>query len=177
METTKIFVLSMLCIASLLFTGCSDDDGDELNSRVPIEVNMTLVDENGNNLLNDSKIVAVRENVSINERGKFYYIDQLYSLVAQYRVFESIRHDNGEYSVRWAVTESGIDVKDLEYIIDYGNGMQDKLEFTVKFHDGPFNGQVKLNGEVTPDVIFDTYWHQIYVKVKTDKMTFLESNE
>lgn len=175
METTKIFVLSMLCIASLLFTGCSDDD-DVMGGPVSLPTQVLFVDSEGNNLLNDSTIDAVRENVSINQRGEFYYIDQPYSIVAPYRIFESTRHDNGEYSVRWIVAV-GINVKDVEYIIDYGNGLQDKLEYTVKFYGGAFNGQVKLNGEVIPDAIFNTYGHEICIKVKTDKMTFLESNE
>lgn len=175
MKLKKIIYIGLLCWATLLFTGCSDDD-DVIGGPVPLPTHVIFVDSEGNNLLNDSTIATVRENVSINERGKFYNIDQIYSLNAQYRVFESQKLDNGEYSVRWTVTV-GEDVKDLEYIIDYGNGLQDKLEYTVKFYGGAFTGQVKLNGEVTPDVIFDTYWHQIYVKVKTDKMTFLESNE
>ncbi len=151
METTKIFVLSIICIASLLFSGCSDDDGYELDSRVPIVVDMILVDENGNNLLTESNIDVARKCVYLTDDGVDYRVDTV--IYNPKQTFRSFQLPNGCYRLSFGV--GACDCEDKTYIINYGDGNSDELKITVKdfFAEGVLpTCQVKINGEAQPAI-------------------------
>ena len=163
MNAKRILYLGMLCLMAIM-TSCSNDDEEFLdNSKPPVFAEIMLIDDDGNNLLTESTIYEARNKITVIHDESRYIID-IQQGINPTPFVQSRQKADGGYTFYWIICMG--DVVDKKYIIDYGNGTQDVLEFTVKYYNG-ISCSVKINGEEQQDV--DFLWDIVTLKLNPNR--------
>lgn len=149
MENLKLFFCGLILM--LGWSSCSNDDEEFLDNSKPLVcAEIMLIDDEGNNILTESTIDEARNKITIINGESRYKIDTQQGVNPTPFVWSEQKAE-GEYTFCWGICIG--DVEDKKYVIDYGNGVQDVLEFTVKYRGG-ISCTVKINGEEQQDVDF-----------------------
>ena len=163
MNAKRILYLGMLCLMAIMTSCSNDDEGVMLDSLPPVFAEILLIDEEGNNILTESTIAEARNKITVIHGESRYIIDVQQGVNLTPTVWSN-QNAEGEYSFNWIICME--DVDDKKYVIDYGNGVQDVLEFTVKYYNG-ISCTVKINGEEQRDV--DFLWDTVTLKLNPNR--------
>lgn len=135
---TKILFLFML-MSIVFFSGCKEDGGDAVWDIYPVVYSISIVDTNGNDLLNPatpgaldySKIKAVYKNKDYSCQKQEAitstkaYLPQFYGL--------QLRQDKGRFMLDFGELEGAESYKNETIRLDYGDGSSDEISFNRSF--------------------------------------------
>ena len=179
MRTTfkKIFCLLACSIASFCFSSCGEDDGPALGmiwDFIPIEIYITLTDENGADLLNPdtpgsyaalATTATFRDKTYAKDEFKEEDIQKTRYIMPKMRGIRTFLRNDGRYALAFGELDQTTTYKDEKLTIDWGNGTQDVITFSSRIKwkgEKPYNiSSYKLNGK---EAAKDTPWPTIDIR-------------
>lgn len=163
----KFFAVLLLAAGLLPFTGCSNEDPEGPEPGMiwdiyPFSINITVSDENGNDLLNPEASHSIADNgIKAIYEGKIFEKDSMFiadgrsrEILTVFRGLYAFQGSDGRYRLSFGEFSGDRNYDRQELVIDWNDGTpNDTIVFSHSFwwknHEPAQETTVYLNGKET----------------------------